>query len=252
MLTLKGVTWRQGPVTILEDIHLSVQSGEWWMLVGPNGAGKTSLISAVAQGLPYVGSICWEGRDMKAFSAKEQAKRVGVLSQTQRIQDAFTVEEVVRLGRYAYRGGPLSGGDPLEEKKIKEALELTGLSDRAGQSVLTLSGGELQRVALARVLAQDPAMLLLDEPGNHLDLAYQQQLVETVRGWLRTPGRAVLSVMHDLSVARAFGSHALLLKAGRAVAQGACRAVLTRENLARAYGTDVLGWMEAVAKAWED
>lgn len=120
------------------------------------------------------------------------------------------------------------------------------------QSVLTLSGGELQRTFLAQLLAQNPQILLLDEPSNHLDLKYQKKVFELVGDWLaKDESRAVVSVVHDLSLAKAYGSHAMLMNGGRAISQGGIDEVLTGENLDRAYDMDVHGWMRSMLGQWE-
>ena len=139
-----------------------------------------------------------------------------------------------------------------DEEKIDSALRDTGLTELRRHSVLTLSGGELQRTFLAQALCQDPDILLLDEPANHLDLAFQERLFQLIGSWLEKPGRAVISVVHDLSLARKFGTHAVLLDRGRAAARGKVNDVLTRENLSRVYGMDVYGWMRSLLSQWED
>jgi iron complex transport system ATP-binding protein len=133
---------------------------------------------------------------------------------------------------------------------VEKALELTGLTDLRRASVLTLSGGELQRVFLAQVFSQDPRVLILDEPANHLDLKYQQHIFSLIRAWLREPGRAVLSVVHDLSLARRYGSRAVLMDQGKSVAQGTIDQVMTPENLRRVYGMDVYAWMNEMLSQW--
>ena len=115
-----------------------------------------------------------------------------------------------------------------------------------------LSGGELQRVFLAQVLCQDPEILILDEPANHLDLPFQQELFTLVSSWLQVPGRAVVTVMHDLSLAKRYGSHALLMDRGRCVAQGKVRDVLSPDNLRQVYGMDVHAWMRGLLAQWEE
>ena len=117
-------------------------------------------------------------------------------------------------------------------------------------SMLTLSGGETQRTFLAQVFAQNPQVLILDEPANHLDLKYQQQIFSLIREWLKEPGRAVMSVVHDLSLARKYGTHALLMHHGEAVARGTAEDVLTPENLRRVYDMDVYGWMREMLAQW--
>ena len=128
---------------------------------------------------------------------------------------------------------------------------MTGLTGLRRASMLTLSGGEMQRAFLAQVFAQDPQVLILDEPANHLDLNYQQQIFSLIRDWLKQPGRAVLSVVHDLSLARRYGTHALLLDRGQCVASGAIGDVMTPEHLNGVYGMDVAAWLRELLSQWE-
>lgn len=250
MLEIQNLTVRGGGRDIVENVSCTLGEGEWLMLVGPNGAGKSTLVSAAAQSLPYTGRVLLDGADAKTLRPAQLARRLGVLSQSHAVGYAFTVEEVVALGRYAYARGPLRSRSDDDEAAVEDALALTGLTAQRGQSLLTLSGGELQRAFLAQVFAQDPRVLLLDEPTNHLDLPYQQQIFELLRQWLKTPGRALLSVVHDLSLARAYGDRALLLHHGRAVAGGPTAEVLTPEHLNAVYGMDVYDWMRALLGQW--
>lgn len=251
MLRLEGVTVRYGSRTVLDAADMQVRPGEWWMVAGPNGAGKSTLIAAVAQTAAYTGVVTVRGRDARTYDSLGLARQIGVLDQNHFAGYGFTVREVAALGRYAYDRSFFGGGDPEGKEKIRQALEATGLTDLQDRSILTLSGGERQRVFLAQALAQDPAVLLLDEPANHLDLIYQQQLFSLIEAWLKKPDRAVVSVVHDLSLARHWGSHALLLQEGKTVAKGPVREVLTRENLQQVYGMDVYAWMQSLLQEWK-
>ncbi|HWQ96476.1 MAG TPA: ABC transporter ATP-binding protein [Clostridia bacterium] len=251
LLDVKNLTVRFGEKTIVDDVGFSLEEGQWLMIVGPNGAGKSTIINAVSQGTPYTGEVQLLGKDVRRYRAHELAKLVGVLAQTHTMGYGFTVGSVVRLGRYAYAPGLFSSGHAEDEAAVAHALSLTGLTQIAGQNVLTLSGGELQRTFLAQLFAQNPRVLLLDEPTNHLDLVYQKQVFELIREWLKTPGRAVASVVHDLSLARAYGSHALLLDAGKTLASGAIVDVFSQEQLDRAYQMDVSAWMRGLLSQWQ-
>lgn len=164
---------------------------------------------------------------------------------------AFSVEEVVALGRYAYADGLFHRKSPDDQDAVERALCDVGLEALRGRSMLSLSGGERQRAFLAQVFAQNPRILLLDEPANHLDLKYQQQLFSLIGQWLKTPGRAVLSVVHDISLARRFGTHCALLNGGKCVSAGQSGAVLTDEALSRVYGMDVRAWMRDLLSQWD-
>ena len=251
MLKAERVTVCCDGQVIVDDLSFALEAGQWHMLVGPNGAGKSTLVCAIAQGVPYTGSITLDGRDIRAYKPAQLAQRIGVLSQQHSVGYAYSVEEVVSLGRYAHTAGFLSGGDAEGKARVEEALEMTGLAHLRHASVLTLSGGELQRTFLAQVFAQNPQILMLDEPANHLDLVYQKHIFSLIGEWLKTPGRAVMSVVHDLSLARRYGTHALLMDHGQSVAQGTIPETLTGENLQAVYGMDVFGWMREMYAQWQ-
>lgn len=193
MLETNRLSVRYGTKTIVDSLSFSVSEGQWLMIVGPNGAGKSTALSAITQGAPYTGSVLFEGQDVKKMKSARRAQAIGVLSQNHFVGYGFTVEEVVRLGRFAYSGGLLGRSQTEDAKHVEHALTLTGMQDKRQQSVLTLSGGELQRTFLAQVLAQDPKLLLLDEPTNHLDAESVEWLEQFLH---RFPG-TVVAVTHD-------------------------------------------------------
>lgn len=251
MLEVRDLSVRYGELTILNGVHFSVEAGQWLMVVGPNGAGKSTLVDAVSQGGPFSGEILFDGHKVAAMKKSTLAMNMGVLLQSHNVGYSFTVEEVVRLGRYAYSGGIFSEFSQEDSEKVEEALSLTGMLPMRGQSVLTLSGGELQRTFLAQLLAQNPRLLILDEPANHLDLVYQKQVFDLIQQWLLKPRRAVISVVHDLSLAKAYGTHAMLLNKGDLVAFGRCAEVLRDDVLRKIYDMDVAAWMRSMLAQWE-
>ncbi|MBQ8080422.1 MAG: ABC transporter ATP-binding protein [Clostridia bacterium] len=250
-LTVSRLSVSIGKRQLLKGVSFTVQSGDWLMIAGPNGAGKSTLVGAISRATPSTGELTLDGRDIRRMRPAALAKRVGVMDQTRHSQFAFTVEETVAMGRFAHRGGLFGRGDPDGEREVREALAQTGLTALKDRSVLSLSGGEAQRCALAQVLCQQPELLILDEPTNHLDLAYQQELYALIGDWLKTPGRAVISVMHDLSPARLYGTSALLLSGGEQLAFGPAREVLSDRNLQSAWHADVAAWMRRMAAAWQ-
>lgn len=252
MLKATGVTVRYGAFTAVDGLSFALDEGQWLMLIGPNGAGKSTLLGALAQTVRWQGSVELEGQDIRSFKPAGLARRIGMLSQRHQVGYAYTVEEIVRLGRYAHRNGLFSARDEDGAARIGEALRLTGMESLRHTSMLTLSGGEMQRAFLAQVFAQDPRILLLDEPANHLDLPYQKQIFSLIDQWRRQPGRAVISVVHDLSLAGKYGTHALLMDHGQCVAQGEKGSVLSQENLQTVYGMDVHGWMRDLLRQWQE
>ena len=251
MLQGEHITVRYGSCVVVDDLSFHLGEGEWLMLAGPNGAGKSTLIETIAQGVPYTGAIRWKDEDLRTLKGTRLAQRIGVLSQKNNVGYAYTVEEVVSLGRYAYKGGLFSGRDEQGKTEVEKALEITGLTELRHASMLTLSGGEMQRVFLAQVFAQNPQVLILDEPANHLDLKYQQHIFSLISEWLKEPGRAVLSVVHDLSLARRYGTHAILMDHGKSISQGLIREVMTPENLQQVYGMNVYAWMQEMLSQWQ-
>ncbi len=251
MLEVKDLTVQYGDLVILDTLSFKLEEGQWLMIAGPNGAGKSTIINAVSQGAPYSGEILVGKRDVKSYRSYERARMIGILSQHHHLNYSFSVEEIIRLGRYAYNPGIFSKQKDEDEEYIKEAIEMTGLGTILSQSVLTLSGGEIQRVFLAQLFAQNPHILMLDEPTNHLDLLYQKQIFGLLQEWLKKPGRAIVSVMHDLGQAKAYGSQALLLNKGKLAASGAIEQVLSKENLDSVYGMDVFSWMQGLLQQWQ-
>lgn len=249
MLDVKDLSVSYGSFKALSGLDFSVEKGQWLMIAGPNGAGKSTALAAISQSAEYTGTVTVNGDDLKHIKPRQRAKMIGILSQNHYVGYSFSVREVVELGLYS-----LSDKEKRTsaDDRIEEALAMTGLKEKEAQSVLILSGGELQRTFLAQILAQDPEIMLLDEPANHLDLIYQKQVFELVSKWLSQGDRAVVSVVHDLSLAKKYGTHAILLDHGRAVCSGECSSVLTRENLEKVYKMDVYGWMDELHSVWEE
>lgn len=251
MLEVKNITVRYGSLVIVDDVSFTLKEKQWLMIVGPNGAGKSTVVNAVSQGVPYTGLIKYDGKDISKLSPSVLAKSLGVLTQNHYVGYSFTVEEVVKLGRYAYSSGIFSTLSDEDEKMINNAMDLCGMTKIKDQSVLTLSGGELQRTFLAQLFAQNPKLLILDEPTNHLDLVYQKQVFGLIRDWIERTGRSVISVVHDLSLAKAYGTDAILMNKGRSFASGKINEVLTGENLNDVYAMDVYLWMKNMLSQWK-
>lgn len=251
MLSVKDLTVTIGTKTIVEDISFVAREGCWLMLMGPNGAGKSTVVKAIAQILPYTGTVTHDGTDLKTLTPVQTARRIGVLSQSHRVTYDFTVEEVVALGRYAHTKGALSARSDEDARQVEKALKLTGMAEFRHRAVTSLSGGELQRTFLAQVFAQNPSVLILDEPANHLDLVYQRQVFELIQQWLTGKGRTVISVVHDLTLARYYGTDGVLINEGRLAAAGTIEETLRPEQIDKIYKMDVKKYMAALRKPWE-
>jgi iron complex transport system ATP-binding protein len=251
MLKIDNVSVKIENKYLIKDISFEMKENEIMMVIGPNGAGKTTLIKAIMKNIKHSGNVLLSGKDIAEFSSSELARKIGVLTQKHTQQFSFTVYEVVSLGRYAHQNGLFSKLTRDDEEKISEALRLTGTEHLKDSSVLTLSGGELQRIFLAAAFAQDPKILILDEPTNHLDLQYQIGIFDTLKEWVKGEGRSVIAVVHDLNLVYTYGSRALLLHNGSVYAYGTVEDVLSRENLREVYEVDVAEWMQNLLKHWQ-
>ena len=252
LMTIRDLQVCYRDKTALTQINLDVYPGRWLMIIGPNGAGKSTLIRTISQEIPWSGTILYRGKNIRKWNTRSLAREIAVLAQTNYVEYPFTVEEVVSLGRYAYRGGLLGSGDPEGQRKIADAMERTGILEFADKAVTQLSGGELQRVFLAQIFAQDPQLLILDEPTNHLDLVYQKQVFELMKEWLgKNKERAVISVVHDLSLARSYGTDALLLCEGKNAGYGKTEEVFRPELLENVYQIDIYQWMNEMLSQWK-
>lgn len=236
---------------ILLGVSFSLAPGSILMLVGPNGAGKSTLLSALSGAVPFDGLVEIEGRDIRSLSRQQIARCMGLLMQRNSGSFDYTVEDIVRLGRYASRRNPFSRSGSSDEK-VQQALEFTGMDALRHQSMRTLSGGEMQRAFLAQVFAQDPDILLLDEPANHLDFLYQKDIFSLIDSWRRRPGKAVLCVVHDLALARKYADEVLLLHGGKCAALGTPESVFSKEQLLSVYGMDVHAWMQSLYTLWQE
>lgn len=238
---------------ILKDISFHIDTGDWLMIIGPNGAGKTTIANAIAQSIDYSGEIVMEGVDLKDLSPIERAKNIGVLMQTHYVSYGYKVEDVVSLGAYSRKSNNLLNRKmgKNELKRIERAMELTGIEKLRNRSVLTLSGGELQRVFLSQLIVQNPKIMILDEPTNHLDLVYQEKIFDLIDHWRQKEDRAVISVVHDLRLARMYGSKALLIDGGSVHSFGSVERVMTPEHLKEVYKIDVYDWMNRLNSYWQ-
>jgi iron complex transport system ATP-binding protein len=227
-----------GGATVVDGVTTAVERGEWVAVIGPNGAGKTTLLRAVASLVAYSGTVALLGEDVQRLTRGERARRVAFVTQNPTMPSEMTVREYVLLGRTPYIGYLAT-----ERKSDHDAahwaiarLELDGLAHR---KLSSLSGGEAQRAVLARALAQEAPLLLLDEPTTALDVGRQQQVLEIVDELRTTEGLTVLSAMHDLTSAGQYADRLVLLDRGRLVAEGSAEEVLTRAIISRHYRADV-------------
>lgn len=235
MLRLSNVSVSYGQRRVLDGVSLEVESGQVVALVGPNGAGKSTLIRAVSGVVPMQsGEARVNGEALHTLSTMERARFVAVVPQAHSLPAAFTVEEVVLMGRTAHLGWLGRAGDS-DRQLVRHALDQTQLLALSERYVGELSGGEQQRVLLARALAQDTPVMLLDEPTTHLDLQHRENLIRLVRDLALEKNLAILMVLHDLNLAGLYAQRVALLVGGRLEATGSAAEVLTEARLSQVY-----------------
>jgi len=224
---------------VLHDINLSVKAGEIVGLIGPNGSGKTTLIKLASGVLrPNQGEIRLDGSSLTQLSRKSIARSVAVVPQQFHIPFAFTASEVVTLGRIPFLK-PFAEESEVDKQFVSSALELVGISELKERRFDELSGGERQKVILAMALAQQPKLLLLDEPTVHLDITHQVEILELVRNLNREQGLTVIAAMHDLNLASLYFDRLVLLKEGRVQADGTPTQVLTEDMIRDVFSASV-------------
>jgi iron complex transport system ATP-binding protein len=235
MLRIEHLSVAYESLRVLQDVSLDVQRGEVLALVGPNGGGKSTLVRAVSGVVPIQdGHVLIDGKSLAQLSTVERARYLAVVPQARSLPPAFTVYESILLGRTPYLGW-LGRASPPDHERVHYALERTQLLPLAERHVGELSGGEQQRVLLARALAQDTPVLLLDEPTTYLDLQHRESLIQLIRELAVHKHLAVLMVLHDLNLAGMYADRVVLLVEGEVQAIGTPLEVLTEANLSRVY-----------------
>jgi len=235
MLSFCSVSVNYGEVEILHELSLTVEEGEVVSLIGPNGAGKTTLIRAISGVLPLrSGSVKVDDQDLATISIAERARLLAVVPQARRLPAEYSVQEAVLMGRTPYLGW-LGNPSKCDYEKTRWAIDRTQISDFTERRVGELSGGEQQLVLVARALAQDSRVVLLDEPTAHLDLRHQATILDLVRDLAREHGLAVLMSLHDLNLVSLYSDRIALLNDGQILAFGSPQEVLIPQYLSDVY-----------------
>jgi iron complex transport system ATP-binding protein len=235
MLSICSVSVNYGEVEILHKLSLTVEEGEVVSLIGPNGAGKTTLIRAISGVLPLrSGSVNVDDQDLATISIAERARLLAVVPQARRLPAEYSVQEAVLMGRTPYLGW-LGNPSKSDYEKTRWAIDRTQISDFTERRVGELSGGEQQLVLVARALAQDSRVVLLDEPTAHLDLRHQATILDLVHDLAREHGLAVLMSLHDLNLVSLYSDRIALLNDGQILAFGSPQEVLIPQYLSDVY-----------------
>lgn len=240
LLSVHGITVAYAAQPILRDVSFDVQRGDLVVVLGPNGAGKTTLLRTIAKAVsPKLGTVLLDGHDISTIPTRDLMRTVSVVPQFEGSVFSFTVQDIVAMGRTPHVPpfAPLSQRD---RQIVREAMEATDVWELRDRLFTELSGGEQRRVLIAKALAQEPQLLLLDEPTANLDLHYQLEVVELIQRLNKEKGITVLAVLHDLNLAAMLGQRFILMRQGQIYAMGDADEVLTTQNIQQVYGVPVI------------
>ena len=242
-LTVKNMSASYGKREILHDISLEIRSGEKVFIGGANGSGKTTLLRVLSGIIPHNGEVLVNGMDVSSMKRKEVAKLIALMPQTSDMYFPYTVRETVLLGTFASSGNSFFGTNAGAALFAEKCMEDCGVSELKDRHLDELSGGQLQRVLLARTFAQKSPFLFLDEPGNNLDIRYRAELCDRLNEWAagRTgdDDNTLVAVFHDLEQAIRCCTRAVMLKEGKIVFDGSIKEGLAREMLLKVYDFDI-------------
>ena len=250
MLEVKGLCAGYGGGDVIRNITFNVDMGECLCVLGPNGCGKSTLLKSIAGILDYRGSVLVEGGGISGIPRKQLARKIALLGQNMQVFFPYTVYETVSMGRYAYSQGFLKNLSAQDKTIINETLKKLDLWDIKERMIDELSGGTLQRVFLAKTMAQTPRLILLDEPANHLDLKHQIALLDHLKSWVKENDTSLIGVFHDLNLSRYFGDTAILMNEGNLAACGNIEEVLSGDIMETVYGIDIRGFMQKSLEKW--
>lgn len=251
MLEVKNVCCGYNGIDIVKKVTFNINRGENLCIVGPNGCGKSTLLKAISNLIAFNGEIKLDGKSISALKRKDLATKIALMTQSSNIQFPYTIFETVALGRYAHLNSIFSRLTKKDEIVINESLKMVGLLDIKDKLISELSGGQLQRVFLARAFAQDPEVILLDEPTNHLDLRCQIEILDYLKSWAKEKNKIVVAVLHDLNLVQNFGDKVLMLNDGIIKGNGDTKEVLNSNDLEEVYGIDIKTFMVRTLEKWK-
>lgn len=223
---------------VLESISFNVRPGEILGILGPNGCGKTTMLKNLNRNLsPHKGCILLDGTDLEEMHKRDIAKRIASVPQSNEIRFAFTVREMVEMGRMPFQEA-FRGNSSEDERIVDESMELTGISGMSDRLINTMSGGERQRVIIARAIAQSPEIILMDEPTLHLDINMQFEVLDLVSDLAKRKGLTVIIISHDLPMVARYCDRMILIHDRTVYAEGTPEEILTPENMRTVFNVD--------------
>ncbi len=238
-LEVKNLSFSYNEDKVLEDINFKVEDGEFISVIGPNGSGKSTLLKLINNLYkPKSGNVLIYDKDVSGYKAKDLAKRIAMVPQDTNIEYEFPVEDIVLMGRHPYISR-FQKEDDEDYAIVNEALKLTNTSYLKGRNINRISGGERQRVLIAKAIAQNPDLILLDEPTSHLDINYQMEIFKLLKKLNENKKTTIILVVHDINLASRYSDRVILLKGGKVLGIGKPSEVINNDNIEKAYNLKV-------------
>ncbi len=236
ILEIENLTYKIDDSLISDGINIKFEENTFTGIIGPNGSGKSTLLKQIYRVLkPTKGKIFFDGIDIEDISSKKMARQMAVLPQENQSDFDYTVRDIILMGRFPYHSFFMGDHDfDVDINLMKKYLDIVGLREQENQYFKTLSGGEKQRVLLARALVQEAELLILDEVTNHLDIGYQYKVLEILKGLNMT----IISAIHDLNLAMKFCDQVVIIDKGRIIVTGSPKDIITKENLKEIFKID--------------
>ncbi len=234
---------------IIDKISFEINDGEILCIVGPNGCGKSTLLRAINHIIDYTGAIMYNDTNLGDITNKQLGKIMGLLSQNKINYFSYSIYETVTMGAYSASKGLFKV--KVDEQVVKQALMLTDLYDIRNQRIDQISGGQYQRVMIARLIVQNPQVIMLDEPTNHLDLKHQFEILSYIKKWITQEKKIAIIVLHDLNLVQKYADKVILIDKNHNFTIGTPKEVLTNEKLKEVYDVDVKAWMKNLLNLWD-
>lgn len=237
MIEGQNISKKYGKKVVIQNLDLQLPEGKMIAFIGPNGSGKSTLLSMMSRlDKQYSGELYLDKTEVRSWNSKELAKQLSILKQSNAVQLNITVEELVSFGRFPHSRGKLNSDD---EEVIKRVLKQMNIEEFAKRSIHQLSGGQLQRVYIAMILAQDTPYILLDEPLNNLDMKHANEMMHLLKEIVQKSNKTVIVVLHDINFASGFADHIVALKAGEVFFNGETKAMMETALLKELYDMDI-------------
>lgn len=238
-LKIEDVQFKYGKKEVLKDISFNIKEGEFISIIGPNGSGKSTLLKTLNNiYTPNKGNVYLFGKKIQKIKRRDIAKNISLVPQETYINYEFTVEDIVSMGRHPYKRR-FEKEDEKDKRIIKEALKMTSTYSLRNSLITEISGGERQRVIIAKALAQDSSIILLDEPTSSLDINHQIEVLEILKDLNKNKNTTVIIVLHDINIAARYSDKIVFLDKGQIISKGTPEEVVTEKNIKKAYDMDI-------------